>query len=85
LPANHTLTQQPVAPIPLARLRDGDRARLHAAQLCCEDCELLNALGLTDRCELRVCQIGEPCIVQVNATRLGLASSLADKIMVERM
>jgi len=45
----------------------------------------LNAMGLTDRCELRVCQIGEPCIVQVKSTRLGISRSLAGKIMVERM
>ncbi|MCI0365891.1 MAG: ferrous iron transport protein A [Phycisphaerales bacterium] len=50
--------------------------------MCCEDCELLNAMGLTDQCEIRVCQGGEPCIVQINATRLGLSASLARKILV---
>jgi Fe2+ transport system protein FeoA len=69
----------------LAQLRDGDRARLQAANLCCEDCELLNAMGLTDQCELRVCRVGEPCIVQVNSTRLGIAAGLAGRIMVERV
>jgi Fe2+ transport system protein FeoA len=72
-------------PIPLSQLRDGDRARLHTAQLCCEDCDLLNAMGMTDRCEIRVCRVGEPCIVQVNSTRLGLGRDLARKIMVEVM
>lgn len=72
-------------PVPLAQLRDGDRARLHASNLCCEDCDLLNAMGLTDQCELRVCRVGEPCIVQVNSTRLGIAAHLAGRIMVERV
>src|SRR3954465_14500482 len=67
----------------LTQLRDGDRGRLHAADLCCDDCDLLNAMGMTDRCEIRVCRVGEPCIVQVNTTRLGLAASLAHKIMVQ--
>lgn len=71
-------------PIPLSRLEDGDRARLHAAELCCEDCELLNAMGMTDQCEIRVCRRGEPCIVQVNTTRLGLSASLAQRILVTR-
>jgi len=75
----------PRPPVTLAQLRDGERARLHAADLCCEDCDLLNAMGLTDQCELRVCRIGEPCIVQVNATRLGISSTLARKIIVERV
>lgn len=70
-------------PVPLSRLRDGDRAWLHATtNLRCEDCDLLNAMGLTDQCEIRVCQSGEPCIVQVNATRLGLSASVARNILV---
>jgi Fe2+ transport system protein FeoA len=66
----------------LTSLRRGQRARLHRADLHCEDCELLNAMGLTERCELRVCRRGEPYIVQVNSTRLGLAASVAGRILV---
>ena len=69
--------------VPLSAMGDGARGRLHTAGLCCEDCELLNALGLTDQCELRVCRAGEPCIVQVHATRVGIAATLARKIMVQ--
>lgn len=69
-------------PIPLSQLRSGDRARVHAADLCCEDCDLLQAMGMTDQCELRVCRRGEPCIVQVNTTRLGLSAHLARRILV---
>ncbi len=69
-------------PVPLTQLREGDRGWLHAANLCCEDCDLLNAMGMTEQCEIRVCQRGEPCIVQVNTTRLGLSGTLARNIMV---
>jgi Fe2+ transport system protein FeoA len=47
-----------------------------------DDGELLAAMGLTDRCLLRVCRAGEPCIVQVAGSRLGLAAALARRILV---
>ena len=71
--------------VPLSQLRDGERGRLHSTSLCCEDCDLLNAMGMTDQCEIRVCQrgsSGSPCIVQVNSTRLGISAALARNIMV---
>ena len=68
--------------IPLCQLRPGDRARMAGSTLCGEDCELLRAMGMSEHCELRVCRSGEPCIVQVNATRLGLSSRLTPFIMV---
>jgi Fe2+ transport system protein FeoA len=68
--------------LPLCELQAGDRGRLHATELSCEDCELLQAMGLTDRCELRVCRGGAPCIVQVESTRLGLSRSMSRRIMV---
>jgi len=77
--------QPPSAAVRLSELRDGQRGRLHSTNLCCEDCEMLNAMGMTDQCEIRVCQSaspGKPCIVQVHATRLGLSASLADRIFV---
>ena len=66
----------------LSTLSPGQTATLHGADLAAHDCALLNALGLTDRCVLRICKIGEPCIVQVHATRIGLARSVADSILV---
>ena len=38
--------------------------------------------GLTDACRLRVCQVGDPWVVQVRATRIGLAESVARAILV---
>jgi Fe2+ transport system protein FeoA len=69
-------------PVPLSQLKTGDRARLHATGLKCDSCDLLNAMGLTDQCEIRVCKQGEPCIVQVRETRLGISGRLAREILV---
>ena len=66
----------------LSALLPGQIARLHGADLTPQDCALLGALGLTDRCVMRVCKVGEPCIVQVRATRIGLARAVADSILV---
>jgi Fe2+ transport system protein FeoA len=52
------------------------------AELPAQDCALLGALGMTDRCVLRICKIGEPCIVQVQSTRIGLSRSVAEGILV---
>ena len=69
-------------PIRLSDLTAGRVARLHKADLAPQDCALLGALGMTDRCVLRICKIGEPCIVQVQATRIGLSRAVADGILV---
>jgi Fe2+ transport system protein FeoA len=69
-------------PVRLSALAPGQMARMHGANLAAHDCALLRALGLTDRCLLRICKIGEPCIVEVRATRIGLARSVADGILV---
>jgi hypothetical protein len=55
---------------------------MHSAELAIDDCALLKAIGLTDRCLLRVCKAGEPCIVEVKATRIGLSRTLARGVFV---
>ena len=83
-----TLTLAPPAPmssqtpVPLSALPPGSYARVLSNQLTVDDCSLLRALGLTDHCVVRVCKTGEPCIVQVRTTRIGLARSVADGILV---
>jgi Fe2+ transport system protein FeoA len=69
-------------PVRLSDLKAGHVARLHAAELTPQDCALLKALGLTDRCVMRICKVGEPCIVQVQATRIGLSRTVANGIFV---
>lgn len=75
-------TSAPTAPIDLTHLRVGDRARLESTRLSRADSALLEALGLTEHSELRVCQVGDPCILQVRSTRIGVAQAVAKAIFV---
>ena len=75
----------PVAPAGAVRLADlaaGAKARLFDTQLEPGPRGLLRALGLTDGSVLRVCQQGDPCVIQVRATRIGLSSRVARDVFV---
>lgn len=69
-------------PVCLCDLEVGSVARFHEAALDAETCRLLQQLGLTKSSLVRVCKLGEPCIVQVRSTRIGLARSVASSIFV---
>ena len=69
-------------PVALTLLPVGAAGRLHTSQLPREDYALLRALGLTSHCRVRVAKTGDPWIVQVRSTRIGIASSVAQKILV---
>ncbi|MEE8154501.1 MAG: FeoA family protein [Phycisphaerales bacterium] len=71
--------------VPLAQLASGQRCRVAAMNINPAEAQLLNAMGLTDHCELCVCRPGEPCIIRINCTRLGLAGSLARRILVRQL
>ena len=74
----------PVTPTPVS-LHDmelGTSARFHATDLDPEACHQLRSLGLTSECQLRLCKKGEPCIVQVRSTRIGLSNEVARRIFV---
>jgi Fe2+ transport system protein FeoA len=79
---NKTTRSEAPAAIRLSTLAPGRKARLHAAELSPQDCALLRALGMTDRCTLRICKVGEPCIVEVQSTRIVLSRAVADGILV---
>jgi Fe2+ transport system protein FeoA len=66
----------------LSDLDVGDWARIVDAAIDAESRSLLEALGLTDNSRLRVCKRGEPCVVQVRATRIGISSRIAEHITV---
>jgi Fe2+ transport system protein FeoA len=68
--------------VPLSDLRPGSVARFHDARLDAESRDWLQALGLTPNCQVRLCQAGEPCIVEVRSTRIGLAKAVASGIYV---
>jgi Fe2+ transport system protein FeoA len=69
-------------PVDLTCLQVGAEARFCGTLLGRADLEILEALGLTDDCRLRVCQTGDPWIVQVRSTRIGIAESVARAILV---
>ena len=69
-------------PMPLCDMCPGQVARFHEASLDSGTAHFLRALGLTRTSEFRVCQNGEPCIVQVRSTRIGLSRAVADRILV---
>lgn len=71
--------------IPLSQLARGQRAivECHSLQaLPAEHRCLLAAMGLGESCQLKVCQPGTPCIVQIDRTKLGLPRDVADRIFV---
>ena len=68
--------------MPLCELPIGQTARVHRADLDQSVTRLLRALGLTDAAEFRLCKSGEPCIIQVRSTRIGLSPSVARRIFV---
>ena len=69
-------------PVPLSQLDSGDIGLVQAADLAGNESALLRALGLTTRSLIRVCKAGDPCIVQVRTTRIGLSREVAKKILV---
>ena len=72
----------PSTPIRLCDLEIGRPARFHEARLDPASCDFLRSLGLTTSCRLRLCKAGEPCIVQVRDTRIGLSKAVAGGIYV---
>ncbi len=56
--------------------------RLQGSDLAKNERALLGALGLTSRSVIRVCKSGDPCIVQVRATRIGISREVAKSILV---
>jgi Fe2+ transport system protein FeoA len=71
-----------LAPVRLTSLAAGAAARLHLTTLDADTRALLRSLGLTDDSMLRVCKSGEPCIIQVRDTRIGVSSAVAGQILV---
>lgn len=44
---------------------------------------VLRSLGLTDGARLRICRVGDPCIIQVRSTRIGLSNVVARSVYVQ--
>ncbi len=80
--ANPALVSEGVAGVPLTDLAVGERGRLEASGLAGGERRVLEAMGLVRGSVVRIVRAGEPCIVQVNSTRLALAGPVARKILV---
>lgn len=71
-----------VAPaVPLTTMPVGAVATLHEVRDAASK-PLLRSLGLTDASVLRLCKVGDPCIVQVRSTRIGLSRAVAQCVYV---
>jgi Fe2+ transport system protein FeoA len=81
-----TLTQPTIEHklVPLSELSEREEAVIHLTDLDFEERQALSAMGLHNDASFQLCQQGQPCIVQVEATRLGLSSELTSRIMVRR-
>lgn len=69
------------APVPLTAVPVGSVATLHEVRDA-ESRAVLRSLGLTDASVLRLCKVGDPCIVQVRSTRIGLSGAVAQRLFV---
>jgi Fe2+ transport system protein FeoA len=70
------------APVRLSELAAGRAARLERRELSEGEACLLAAMGLTEGCRMVVRVLGDPCIVEVRTTRIGLARSVAERLYV---
>ena len=78
----HDVSPPSGSPIQLTELAEGSAVRFHSSDLGEDDFALLEALGMTRRCRLRICKAGDPWIVQVRETRIGLAAAVARRLLV---
>lgn len=74
-----SVSQMPVA---LTSLPVGQTARFYEARLDPHSVGLLRALGLSESEAFRLCKAGQPCILQVGATRIGVSHAVAANIYV---
>jgi len=72
----------PGSGVPLAELPSGVAARLAACALPPVEAKLLAAMGLALGSRLVVRAQGDPTIVEVRATRIGLARAVAARLTV---
>lgn len=70
--------------VTLTSLRQGDQGVLLSAGLRPADQDYLTALGFALRSPFRLCQAGDPWIVQVRGTRIGLSEQVAKNLRVTR-
>jgi Fe2+ transport system protein FeoA len=70
--------------IPLSQLGENEMAVVHVTDLDFDEREALAAMGLYEDASFKLCQQGQPCIIQIEATRLGLSREVTSRILVRR-
>ena len=70
--------------IPLSQLVASETAVVHVTDLDFDERETLASMGLYENASFKLCQQGQPCIIQVEATRLGLSREVTSRILVRR-
>ena len=76
------MADRSLVPVRVTDLEPGVSARLHETRVDEHTRLFLRSLGLTDRSRVRMCKRGEPVIIQVRTTRIGLSRSVGDRIFV---
>ena len=68
--------------VPLTTLTIGQEALFQGSELEGAEQAMLSALGFAAGRPLRLCKKGNPWIVQVASTRVGLSPSVAERVLV---
>ena len=68
--------------VSLADLPAGSTGIFSHADLSPEQTAYISAIGLTPQSTVRVCKGGQPCVVEVRSTRVGIARTLARQLFV---
>ena len=68
-------------PIALTHMKPGSMAELDQVRDPRSQA-VLSSLGLTGGARLRLCRLGDPCIIQVRSTRIGLSKVVAESVYV---
>lgn len=71
------------SPVPLSTLPGGSVATIAGSTVPDDATALLSAMGLSNQNRLKVCRVGDPCIVKVRSTRFGISSVVARNILVQ--
>ncbi len=77
----HTSEMPAVTTVPLTDLPSGAVAELRQVRDP-HSRAVLRSLGLTDGARLRLCRLGDPFIIQVRSTRIGLSKAVAQSVFV---
>jgi Fe2+ transport system protein FeoA len=68
------------ASLPLTLCPSGCRATIHLDELDASDRAMLEAMGMEHGGEVEICQVGSPCILRVESTRVGVCREVAGRL-----